>query len=711
MSSLELYNSMLNSPKKKFIKARMMKFKSDIGFKTEKYIYSLDLKDNKNKNSKDESNKNGNCITIANDCLLRNKNNYDIKMLDLKFRDKIKFNIKKMPFFSDNEKKIILKYNHNNNNNNNNNINISNKRTIHLNHLFRHKSNFFGLVENNKNKAIISDKNGDIEKNEKKAQRILKIIPKRKLKKKSLTPNIFNANNAYDEKIQIPNYINNFKTRNFYNIRLNKSPSSYKVIENKNNQRRNIKDLKDKNKNYKLKLEDEVLNLNVRNSIIKFRKIHNNLISNISSDKNVKKDSIILENNSPNNSLIKKNNFLSEKNKKKNLFLINNKDNIKKLSKLKIFNKSRITTPEKKDLEVDKLSNNNTRETIKNLFDKKMNIKKNNIKIFLESKTNIAPIPIIEEKKDHILRKELSSGIKEIKLKSTAIRDINLIKKNSNRTTLDLESELERKKLEKYDIGEIIGKGSYATVKICTNKETKEKYAMKIYDKIKIDDSFRQNCIKTEIDILKKINHKNIVKIIEDINTSYEIIIIQEFFQGFSLKDYYNKEIKEENTISDEKLEIFKKIFKQIFEAMNYIHKKHISHRDIKMENILMNDNYEIKIIDFGFGLYDPLHQLQNFFCGTPKYMAPELLNGTGYYGEKIDLWSLGVLVYKIYCNDYPFKGRTEKDLYKSIKKGIYKISENIPDCVKNIISNLIVIDPKLRINCENVLNSSWLKD
>ena len=269
----------------------------------------------------------------------------------------------------------------------------------------------------------------------------------------------------------------------------------------------------------------------------------------------------------------------------------------------------------------------------------------------------------------------------------------------------------ENNELEKYEIGEKLGEGSYATVKICKNKKTNQKYAMKIYDKIKMDKSYKKNFIQSEIDILKLINHKNIIKLIEDIYTNEQIIIVQELVEGFSLKDYFNKEIKNQKNISNDKLNVLKKIFKQIFDAMNYIHKKFISHRDIKMENILMNNNYEIKIIDFGFALYNPEHKIQNFFCGTPKYIAPEILKGKGYYGEEADLWSLGVLINKIYCGDYPFKGKSERKLYFRIRKGKYTIPENIPINVKNIIINLINIDPKQRINCESVLNSQWLKD
>ena len=177
------------------------------------------------------------------------------------------------------------------------------------------------------------------------------------------------------------------------------------------------------------------------------------------------------------------------------------------------------------------------------------------------------------------------------------------------------------------------------------------------------------------------------------------------------LKLRYSNELKNKKYFSDEDLNILKNIFKQIFEAMNYLHQNNISHRDIKMENILIKNNYEIKIIDFGFGLYNPQHEVQKFFCGTPKYIAPEILEGKGYYGEEADLWSLGVLIYKIYCNVYPFKGRDDEELYSSIKRGKYKIPDNIPNYIKDIIEKLLIVEPKLRIKCTNILNSFWFKD
>ena len=266
-------------------------------------------------------------------------------------------------------------------------------------------------------------------------------------------------------------------------------------------------------------------------------------------------------------------------------------------------------------------------------------------------------------------------------------------------------------KISYYEIGKIIGKGAYSVVKICKNKITQEKFAMKIYEKKNLKDHIIKKCISKEIEILKKLNHPNIVKLYDVIYTDKNILLIQELVNGISLRDYYNTEIRNQKDISENKFKLLTLLFKQIFSAFDHIHKKGIAHRDIKLENILMNKNHEIKIIDFGFGMYDPRNNLQKFFCGTPNYMAPEIIMKKEYNGQKSDIWSLGVLIYKLFCADFPFKGKNQKELYKDIVKGKYKIKDYVPECVKIVIEKMIKTKPKDRINCEQVLQSHWLKN
>ena len=286
----------------------------------------------------------------------------------------------------------------------------------------------------------------------------------------------------------------------------------------------------------------------------------------------------------------------------------------------------------------------------------------------------------------------------------------NLVNLSNNNSSL-FNSSRNSDKLSKYEIKQTLGKGSYAIVKLAINKNTKEKFAIKIYDKSKLNDNYKKRGVFREIQILKHINHPNIVKFIEVINTEKQISIIQELVKGISLREYYNKEIRYQNGISEHKEKLFKKIFKQIFSAINYLHNNHMAHRDIKLENILMNEKYEIKIIDFGFGMYNPENKLQTFFGGTPNYMPPEIILKIPYVGQKADLWSLGVLIYKMYCADFPFRGNNEKELYNSIKNCEYEIVEYVPKYIKFIIKSLIKFNPNERLTCKEILKSSWLID
>ena len=284
-------------------------------------------------------------------------------------------------------------------------------------------------------------------------------------------------------------------------------------------------------------------------------------------------------------------------------------------------------------------------------------------------------------------------------------------KNNDNKNEQESTKAVKKDKLAKYEIGDSLGKGAYATVKLVINKNTQEKFAMKIYEKENLNSNSKKKCVYKEIQILKKLRHKNIVKLKEVIITEKQILIVQELIEGISLREYYNNEIRNQKGISIHKELIFKNIFRQIFEAMNYVHKLGMAHRDIKLENILIKKNYEIKIIDFGFGMYNPENKLQKFFCGTPNYMPPEIAEKKPYVGQLADMWSLGILVYKIFCADFPFKGKNEKELYKAIKSGKFTMASYTPEYAKKIICSLIVLNPNERMTCEEVLNSDWLKN
>ena len=232
---------------------------------------------------------------------------------------------------------------------------------------------------------------------------------------------------------------------------------------------------------------------------------------------------------------------------------------------------------------------------------------------------------------------------------------------------------------------------------------------MKVYEREKLNDSTKRKCVYREIEIMKNIDHKNIVKLHEVIQTSKQILIIMEYINGISMREYYNKNIKHQKLTPQKEL-IIKNFFIQIFSAMSYVHKNHMAHRDIKLENILIDKNQQIKIIDFGFGMYNPNDKLQGFFCGTPNYMPPEIIVKKHYIGQKADLWSLGVLLYKMLCADFPFFGNNEKELYKMSRKGKFNIPDYISNNLKIILIGLINVNPDKRMNCDEVLECEWFK-
>ncbi|EGR30893.1 protein kinase domain protein [Ichthyophthirius multifiliis] len=150
-----------------------------------------------------------------------------------------------------------------------------------------------------------------------------------------------------------------------------------------------------------------------------------------------------------------------------------------------------------------------------------------------------------------------------------------------------------------------------------------------------------------------------------------------------------------------------KRIFKQIMKGMAYLNSQNIAHRDIKLENILMDDTKNIKIIDFGFAT-SSLKKL-NVFCGTPNYMAPEIIAKKEYFGPPADIWACGVVLFLMLAGRFPFNGIDDKSLYTKIKSGIFEYPENISYSAQQMLNKLLCVNPLERISAEQVLCSMWI--
>ena len=256
--------------------------------------------------------------------------------------------------------------------------------------------------------------------------------------------------------------------------------------------------------------------------------------------------------------------------------------------------------------------------------------------------------------------------------------------------------------IEDYFITKELGKGSYAVVKLAMHKKNKNKFAIKIYTKKTLLDPQKRNTVKNETNLLKQIDNENVMKLYEVIDTPSNLYLVLEYINGINLLEILKNEkyhyIKEQRA---------KKLFLQVVNGISYCHKKNIFHRDIKLENILVLKDDTIKIIDFGFAVKCNKEVYQKLFCGTPSYMPPEILKKEKYIACYSDIWSLGVLFYTMLFGIFPFKGKDEDELLKSINESIITFPEynQIEDKTKELFKRIFVINPNERISMDDMIN------
>ncbi|CAD8077741.1 unnamed protein product [Paramecium sonneborni] len=253
----------------------------------------------------------------------------------------------------------------------------------------------------------------------------------------------------------------------------------------------------------------------------------------------------------------------------------------------------------------------------------------------------------------------------------------------------------------KYQFGQKIGEGTFAQVYIgaCNNEQVAIKVLQK--DSLKTDrDKFRVN---KEIELLKKVNHPNIVKMKEILEDEQCIYLITEYVSGGELFDY----IVEQEILPDGEA---RHIIIQLINTIDYLHKIGIIHRDLKPENILMRDNGDICLIDFGLSMEVTKGQLLVTPCGSPCYAAPEMLEGQNYDGTKTDIWSCGVILYAMLCGYLPFDQENTQELYEKIKQCQYTIPNSLHQDARDLISKILVYEDQ-RISIEQIKNHPFLKN
>ncbi|XP_003474842.1 NUAK family SNF1-like kinase 2 isoform X1 [Cavia porcellus] len=252
----------------------------------------------------------------------------------------------------------------------------------------------------------------------------------------------------------------------------------------------------------------------------------------------------------------------------------------------------------------------------------------------------------------------------------------------------------------RYEFLETLGKGTYGKVKKA-RESSGRLVAIKSIRKDKIKDEQDLMHIRREIEIMSSLNHPHIIAIHEVFENSSKIVIVMEYASRGDLYDY----ISERQRLSEREARHF---FRQIVSAVHYCHQNGIVHRDLKLENILLDANGNIKIADFGLSnLYHQGKFLQTF-CGSPLYASPEIVNGKPYMGPEVDSWSLGVLLYILVHGTMPFDGQDHKTLVKQISSGAY-CEPPKPSDACGLIRWLLMVNPTRRATLEDVTSHWWV--
>jgi serine/threonine protein kinase len=255
---------------------------------------------------------------------------------------------------------------------------------------------------------------------------------------------------------------------------------------------------------------------------------------------------------------------------------------------------------------------------------------------------------------------------------------------------------------EFYAFGKILGVGSFGKVRVAWNKLTGEKVAIKTYEKSRLKEQNQWKRAQQEVRLMERLNHRNVIRLFETIESAKRVHIVMEFCGGGNLCSY----VKMRKRLGEDEA---RRIFQQLALSLEYLHSKDIVHRDVKLENVLFDGEKNCKLVDFGFSVYVRDKKLK-IFCGTPSYMAPEIVQRTEYLGKPVDIWSLGVVLYALLCGCFPFTAKNYPDLYKKIIRGHYRMPESLSHSVRDLLRNMLVTDPLRRYTLAQVMGHPWVK-
>lgn len=258
----------------------------------------------------------------------------------------------------------------------------------------------------------------------------------------------------------------------------------------------------------------------------------------------------------------------------------------------------------------------------------------------------------------------------------------------------------------KYEVGKLVGCGAFAKVYHGRNTVTGQSVAIKVVSKQRLHKGgLNGNNIQREIAIMHRLRHPFIVRLFEVLATKSKIFFVMEFAKGGELFAKVSKGRFCED--------LSRRYFQQLISAVGYCHSRGIFHRDLKPENLLLDDKLDLKISDFGLSaLTDQIRPdgLLHTLCGTPAYVAPEVLAKKGYDGAKIDVWSCGIILFVLNAGYLPFNDHNLMVMYRKIYKGEFRIPKWTSPDLRRLLTRLLDTNPQTRITIEEIIHDPWFK-